>query len=46
MNPTQVTQFLHSLRQAYRDLEVDIEKKRQTSTDGVLDTSDSYNCCY
>lgn len=28
MNPTQVTQFLHSLRQAYRDLEVDIEKKK------------------
>lgn len=29
MNPTQVTQFLHSLRQAYRDLEVDIEKKEE-----------------
>lgn len=27
MNPTQVTQFLHSLRQAYRDLEVDIKQK-------------------
>lgn len=31
MNPTQVTQFLHSLRQAYRDLEVEIPRKKKTN---------------
>lgn len=51
MNPTQVTQFLHSLRQAYRDLEVDIKQKDievvwDIEDDDIVDTSHPYDRCY